>query len=48
MFLSWAVFIQLGAFVARYMRHENRWLTVHRILMVCIHSLNLNCTSDIF
>jgi len=34
MFLAWAVCIQLGAFVARYMRHRERWMTVHKVLMV--------------
>ena len=34
MFLSWAVFVQLGVFVSRYMRHRERWLTVHKTLMV--------------
>ena len=37
MIISWGILIQVGAFVARYLKHKgNIWYNAHRILVVSI------------
>lgn len=48
MFLGWGVFLQAGAFIARYFRHvENAWwFKMHRIFQVGVNTLFFFCKED--